>query len=65
MTLLADRWPRWLKAAAQMGIAPEDFWRMSLKEWRSLMALQFHNNKMSKEVLDGLIKAVERQSGHG
>lgn len=30
-------WDEALKAAARMGIQPEQFWRMSLKEWR-LMA---------------------------
>lgn len=29
-------WPRLLRLAAQMGIAPEAFWRLSLVEWRAL-----------------------------
>ena len=29
-------WPRLIRLAAQMGIAPKDFWRLSLVEWRAL-----------------------------
>ena len=27
-----------MQAAARMGVAPEGFWRLSLKEWRMLTA---------------------------
>jgi len=26
----------WLRLAVRMGISPRDFWRLSLKEWRTL-----------------------------
>lgn len=29
-------WPGLLRLAAQLGIAPEAFWRLSLAEWRAL-----------------------------
>jgi len=29
-------WPALLQLALRMGIAPEAFWRLSLKEWRAL-----------------------------
>lgn len=29
-------WGEMLRIAAQMGVAPEAFWRLSLKEWRML-----------------------------
>ena len=29
-------WPAMLRAALRMGVAPEAFWRLSLKEWRML-----------------------------
>lgn len=29
-------WPALLRRAVQMGIGPESFWRLSLKEWRDL-----------------------------
>lgn len=31
-------WGAMLQAAARMGVAPEAFWRLSLKEWRWLTA---------------------------
>ncbi len=31
-------WGALLQAATRIGIAPEAFWRMSLKEWRMLTA---------------------------
>lgn len=31
-------WAAMLRAAAAMGVAPEAFWRLSLKEWRMLTA---------------------------
>ena len=29
-------WPTMLRAALSMGVTPEAFWRLSLKEWRML-----------------------------
>jgi len=29
-------WGEMLRLAATMGVAPEAFWRLSLKEWRAL-----------------------------
>ncbi|HRP10790.1 MAG TPA: phage tail assembly chaperone [Terricaulis sp.] len=31
-------WGAWLKAAFVFGLAPDAFWRLSLKEWRALTA---------------------------
>ena len=31
-------WGEMLRLAAAMGVAPEAFWRLSLKEWRMLTA---------------------------
>jgi len=33
-------WPRLLRLALQLGIAPEAFWRLSLAEWRALTTTQ-------------------------
>lgn len=35
---MADRtpWPRLLAIALSVGVAPESFWRLSVKEWRAL-----------------------------
>jgi len=32
----ATPWGVWLKAAFSFGLAPEAFWRLSVKEWRAL-----------------------------
>ena len=31
-------WSEMMQAAARMGVGPEGFWRLSLKEWRMLTA---------------------------
>ena len=31
-------WPAWLAVAARLGVAPKDFWMLSLKEWLALTA---------------------------
>lgn len=30
-------WARMMRLAARAGVAPADFWRLSLKEWRLLV----------------------------
>lgn len=32
-------WAEMIQAAARMGVGPEGFWRLSLKEWRMLTAV--------------------------
>jgi hypothetical protein len=37
--MMSDRvapWPAMLRAACAMGIAPEAFWRLGVREWRML-----------------------------
>jgi hypothetical protein len=34
----ATPWRVWIGAAAALGVAPQAFWRLSLNEWRALMA---------------------------
>ncbi|MFN3668406.1 MAG: phage tail assembly chaperone [Brevundimonas sp.] len=29
-------WAEMLRTAAQLGVGPEEFWRLSLREWRML-----------------------------
>lgn len=29
-------WGAWLRLALQLGLAPADFWQLSLREWRLL-----------------------------
>ena len=33
-------WAAMLQAAVRMGVAPEAFWRLSLREWRMLTAAE-------------------------
>lgn len=37
---MAERtpWPHLLATALSLGLAPESFWRLSIKEWRALAA---------------------------
>ena len=36
MTPQDRQWAEMMQAAARMGVGPEGFWRLSLKEWRML-----------------------------
>ena len=38
MTPQDRQWSEMMQAAARMGVGPEGFWRLSLKEWRMLTA---------------------------
>jgi hypothetical protein len=38
MTPQDRQWAEMMQAAARMGVGPEGFWRLSLKEWRMLTA---------------------------
>lgn len=33
-------WREWLRAAFAIGLTPAHFWRLSLREWRALIAPQ-------------------------
>lgn len=58
-------WAQWIRAAARMGVSPEAFWRLSLKEWRALTTLGAAANAMTRTTLDELMARVEgrRQDG--
>jgi uncharacterized phage protein (TIGR02216 family) len=34
----ATPWGDWMLAAARMGLSPDAFWRLSLREWRLMCA---------------------------
>ena len=38
MTSQDRQWSEMMQTAARMGVGPEGFWRLSLKEWRMLTA---------------------------
>lgn len=44
-------------AAIRLGIAPEVFWRLSLKEWRMLTMRPAGSEPMGRDALEQLAKA--------
>lgn len=49
-------WAPMLRAALTLGIAPEAFWRLSLKEWRMLTAVERGPGAMGRGRLDELMQ---------
>ena len=49
-------WAPMLRAALTLGIAPEVFWRLSLKEWRMLMETERGPEAMGRGRLDELMR---------
>lgn len=46
------RWGEMMQAAARMGVGPEGFWRLSLKEWRMLTAGPVHAAPLGRGELE-------------
>jgi uncharacterized phage protein (TIGR02216 family) len=55
-------WGGLLRAAARMGVSPEDFWRMSVREWR-LMTRGDDVIAMSRADLAELMQAYPDRQG--
>ena len=49
-------WAPMLRAALTLGIGPEAFWRLSLKEWRMLTAVERGPGAMGRGRLDELME---------
>ena len=49
-------WGEMLQAAARCGIAPEPFWRLSLREWRMLTAVAASAAPMGRGDLQQLVE---------
>lgn len=47
-------WAAMLQAAARLGVGPEAFWRLSLKEWRMLTAAPADSTPMRRAELEAL-----------
>lgn len=47
-------WAAMLQAAARLGVGPEAFWRLSLKEWRMLTESQADAAPMRRAELEAL-----------
>ena len=44
-----------MQAAARMGVAPEGFWRLSLKEWRMLTAGPVQAAPLGRNELEAMV----------
>lgn len=47
-------WAPMMRAAARLGVGPEAFWRLSLKEWRMLTAPEDGPTPMRRADLEAL-----------
>ncbi|MEL6325017.1 MAG: phage tail assembly chaperone [Pseudomonadota bacterium] len=50
-------WPDMLQAAIRMGLNPAEFWRLSLVEWRWLVAGHSDSGAMTPQGLDALMQS--------
>jgi len=50
----ATPWLKLLAVAQQLGLAPAPFWRLSLKEWRALVAPA--NDVLTRSGLEALLQ---------
>nr|WP_314436890.1 phage tail assembly chaperone [uncultured Brevundimonas sp.] len=53
---IATPWGEMLRIAAQMGVTPEGFWRLSLKEWRMLSEAPRGAAPMGRTTLKSLME---------
>ncbi len=56
-------WAEMLRAALRLGIPPEAFWRLSLREWRWLTAADTQAGRFDCAQLDALIKDYPDETG--
>ena len=52
----ATPWGEMMRAAMRMGIAPEAFWRLSLKEWRMLTVVSPGAVPMGRGEVEALMR---------
>ncbi len=50
-------WAEMLRASVRLGVAPEAFWRLSLKEWRMLTETAAGAAPMGREGLERMMEA--------
>ena len=48
-------WDEMLRLAVAMGVAPEGFWRLSLKEWRMLTAGPVQAAPLGRNELEAMV----------
>lgn len=62
MTNEATPWRTLLAVAASLAIAPAQFWRLSLKEWRALVSPQ--RSGLSRDAFQALIEQFPDKTKH-
>lgn len=50
-------WDEMLRTAARLGVAPEGFWRLSLREWRMLTARPGGGTPMARSEFERMAEA--------
>lgn len=53
---MSTPWPKLLSTAMSLGLAPDAFWRLSVREWRAIVALQ-SLSALSRAELEALARA--------
>lgn len=56
-------WGEAVRAAGLMGVAPEAFWRLSVREWRMLTGPAAVPTPMSRRELEALAEAWPDRTG--
>lgn len=54
---MSTRWGEMLRTAANLGIRPAAFWRLSLREWRMLTARPSGPEPMGRDAFERLAEA--------
>lgn len=50
-------WRAMIGAAAQYGVVPREFWRLSLREWRALLAPAAAIEALSRQAFENLARS--------
>lgn len=50
-------WAEMLQTSVRLGLAPESFWRLSLREWRLLTAMSATDRPMSRAMFEQMAEA--------
>ena len=56
MTPQDRQWGEMMQAAARMGVGPEGFWRLSLKEWRMLTTPAVGSAPLGRSALERMME---------
>lgn len=57
MTGVRTPWNEMARTAAMLGVGPEEFWRLSLKEWRMLTEAREHTAPIGRGDLERMAEA--------